>query len=423
MIGVRSSEQKGGVAWLLLAMLLLPAAATAAGDALLWGPYVTGTDETSAVVSWKTAGPTAGGVVAYADETTFQEEGYTAEVTDDVTTSLHHVALTDLTPGTVYHYAVNTDGATGPDCRFRTFGEGACTFVVYSDTRGQAPYFTPMERHKLVADRIAMEESLSFVLHCGDFVTFGHDLDEWNQFFASGRQMLSNTTLYPALGNHEGNRSVYYETFEVPEWYSFDCGRAHVAVLDSNDWAKGRLDEETVWLEDDLAGAEEQWTFAAFHHPVFSSNERHRGGDRTLREAWTPLFERYGVAGVFSGHVHAYERYEVNGTEYFVVPCGGEALYPLAEEKMAGYANSLEHTLAYLRVHVTAENVTAELVPVATLSEDSKEVVALHPPDAVFETVVMTPQRGGGEPAQTPLSPFSACAAFGLATLWLRKIW
>ncbi|WP_220682250.1 purple acid phosphatase family protein [Methanofollis formosanus] len=416
---MRSDHRKLG-AWCFLAMFLLPVAVAAAGDGLLWGPYVTGTDETSAVISWKTPGP-SGGAVAYADEAAFFEGGYTAEATDLEKTPLHHVALTNLTPGTVYHYAVTTDGVTGPDCRFRTFGDGPCTFVVYSDTRGQAPYFTPLERHKLVADRIAEEENLSFVLHCGDFVTYGHDLDEWNQFFASGRQMLANTTIYPAMGNHEGNRSVYYETFGMPEWYSFDCGQVHVAVLDSNDWAKGRLDEETTWLEEDLAGAGERWTFAAFHHPIFSSNERHWGGDRTLRQAWTPLFERYGVDGVFSGHVHAYERYEVNGTAYFVIPCGGEALYSLAEEKMAGYANSLEHTLAYLRVHASAEGVTAEVVPVAQLSGDSREVVSLYPPNSTFETVAMTPQRAGEGAAQTPLSPVCAGAAFGIAALWLKK--
>lgn len=401
-------------------MLLLPAAAAAAGTDLLWGPYVTGTDETSAVISWKTVEPT-GGAVAYADEAAFLKGEYTVEVTSLEEAPLHHITLTNLTPGMVYHYVVRTDEVTSPDCRFRTFGDGPCTFVVYSDTRGQAPYFTPLERHKLVADRIAEEKNLSFVLHCGDFVTFGHDLDEWDQFFASGRRMLANTTIYPALGNHEGNRSVYYETFGVPEWYSFECGQAHIAVLDSNDWAKGRLDEETAWLEEDLAGAGNQWAFAAFHHPIFSSNERHWGGDRTLRESWAPLFERHGVAGVFSGHVHAYEHYEVNGTEYFVIPCGGEALYPLAEEKMVGYANGLEHTLAYLRVQVTADRVTAEVIPVARLSEDSREVVYLYPPNSTFERVEMTPQRAGEDAAQAPLSPFCACAAAGIAALWLRK--
>jgi predicted phosphodiesterase len=245
-----------------------------------------------------------------------------------------------------------------------------------------------MERHKLVADRIAEEENLSFVIHCGDFVTFGNDPGEWNEYFAAAQTMLSSTTLVPVLGNHEGNRSLYYDAFAMPQWYSFACGDAHITVLDSNDWVGKRMDDETVWLEDDLASAE-GWTFVVFHHPPFSSNERLWGGDLELREDWVPVFERYGVAAVFNGHTHAYERYSVNGTEYFVIPCGGEELFTLSKERPTGFRTSLEHTLAYLRVTVDAEQVRVEVVPVAEVSADNAEIVCMYPSGRVFETVVL----------------------------------
>ena len=66
------------------------------------------------------------------------------------------IFLTGLEPGTRYHYALQQDGTTISNQSFMTFPEnGCCSFIVYGDTREQAPYFTQTERHKIVADRIA----------------------------------------------------------------------------------------------------------------------------------------------------------------------------------------------------------------------------------------------------------------------------
>jgi len=371
----------------LLLLLLLPLSAS--GATVIWGPYVTGTTNDSAVVSWKTDLPATGSVACGPDV-----DKLTLTAADDQVVDLHHVALTGLSPAMAYTYVVSSNGTAGPAGGFRTFGEGPIAFAVYGDTRGQVPLFTQMERHKLVADRIAGEEDLSFVIHCGDFVTFGNDPEEWNEYFTAARAMLSSTTLVPVLGNHEGNRSIYYDAFAMPQWYSFECGDAHVTVLDSNDWVGKRMDAETAWLEDDLASAQ-GWTFVAFHHPPFSSNERLWGGDLELREAWVPIFERYGVLAVFNGHTHAYERYSVNGTEYFVIPCGGEELFTLSDERPDGFRTSLEHTLAYLRVTVDADLVRVDVVPVAEVSEDNTEVVRIYPPGRVFETVVLPSGNSG----------------------------
>jgi len=357
----------------------------------VWGPYITGTTTDSSIINWKNENATTG-VVNYATETYYQEHGgYDRTITETESKQLHHVAITNLTPNTVYHYQLIIRNESTSDYTFRTFPTNeSFTFIVYGDTREQTGLFTQMERHKLVADRIAGEKNISFVVHTGDFVCFGNDLEEWNRFFDASRAMLANTTLYPVLGNHEDNHPNYYDAFGVPEWYSFDCGNAHFTILDSNDWASPHMTEQTEWLQNDLntSGA---WKFVSFHHPPYSSSETHWGGWINFRDYWDDVFINNSVDAVFNGHVHAYERYEENGIQYVVLGCGGAPLYSLAEDKIPGYQNSLEHTLGYARFTLDAEKEVArmDVIKVADASEDNKNVTYIYPPYTIFETVVL----------------------------------
>ncbi|KAF5422631.1 MAG: Calcineurin-like phosphoesterase, partial [Candidatus Methanocomedens sp.] len=257
-----------------------------------------------------------------------------------------------------------------------------------------------MERHKLVADHISEEENISFVLHTGDLVCFGEDLEEWNDFFGAGKAMLANTTIYPAVGNHEDDHTNYYDTFNVSQWYSFDCGNAHFTVLDSNDWAD--MTKQTEWLQDDLNNTA-TWKFVSFHHPPFSSDKRHWGGWLHLRDHWEDIFINNSVNAVFNGHVHAYERYKENGIQYMVLGCGGAPSYWLAEEKIPGYQNSFEHTLGYAKITIESDTVTMDIIKVADVSEDNKEVTYIYPKNTVFETVILE-----GASTSPPLSPSSS---------------
>ena len=59
------------------------------------------------------------------------------------------------------------------------------------------------------------------------------------------------------------------------------------------------------------------------HHPPYSSGGRH-GSDVKLRQTLEPMFVRYNVSVVFTGHDHFYERIKPQqGIVYFVVGSGG----------------------------------------------------------------------------------------------------
>ncbi|WP_220682499.1 NosD domain-containing protein [Methanofollis formosanus] len=365
---------------------------TVARPGIVHGPYITGTTRTETTISWKSAVPTVG-QVDYAPASGYVPGSYAHTVTDTEESCLHHVVLTGLEAGTTYHYRVRAGQNTTRDFTFQTFPDTGepFTFIVYSDSQEQKPYYTQLERHGMVAERIAEEEGDAvFVLLVGDTVSEVNNPDEWDRFFAAGGAMFANTTLYTALGNHENNRSIYYETFALPQWYSFDCGDLHVTVLDSNSMKGSQMAKQTAWFKDDLAAADDaRWTVAAFHQPPYHSGEVH--GQGWPDEAWRETVEERGVDVIFNGDVHSYQRYLVNGTQYIIAATGGGMQYPLKEEKEPGYQAGMEYILGYERVQVDPAKgtVTMEFVPVAGVSEDSSEITKVYPPGEVFDRVVL----------------------------------
>jgi hypothetical protein len=89
--------------------------------------------------------------------------------------------------------------------------------------------------------------------------------------------------------------------------FSFETGDAHWTALDSNpdvDWTSPRLRE---WLERDLEGAQDKpWRVVFFHHDPFN------GGSVYPYDQWmrrlAPVFERFKVSLVLTGHEPTYQR-------------------------------------------------------------------------------------------------------------------
>jgi len=369
---------------MLLAYIPQVALATPPEVVTLWGPYLTAASETGITVNWKTE-RAAKGTVFYATAECYDKHGTYTNFVFDFKKELHHVQLTGLIPDTTYHYRLRIGGHYTADHTFTTFGSESFTFIVYGDTQEQAPLYTQLERHKLVADRIAEENDVLFVLHSGDLVGDVNNPEEWERFFQAARQMLAETPIFPVLGNHEENSPNYYDAFGVPQWYSFDCSNAHFAMLDSN----SSIAIQAEWLAEDLSGGAD-WKFAVYHHPPYSSNTTNWGGWTHTRTSWEPIFIENAVNAVFNGHVHAYERYYENGINYAVLGIGGGPCYALAEEKFEGYRNSLENTLGYARVTVAGDEAFMEIIKVADVA--GSEITCIYPPNTVFERVDLRPE-------------------------------
>jgi hypothetical protein len=129
---------------------------------------------------------------------------------------------------------------------------------------------------------------------------------------------------YASLGNHDAREQRYYKLFNMDGklYYSFKPSKQSVRffALEST-----YLDPEQVaWVEKELQSSNSDWKIPYFHHPPYSSGDRH-GSDTRLREVLEPLFLKYGVSVVFTGHDHFYERLKPQkGIAYFVVGSGGQ---------------------------------------------------------------------------------------------------
>ncbi|MEO8483408.1 MAG: metallophosphoesterase, partial [Acidobacteriota bacterium] len=129
---------------------------------------------------------------------------------------------------------------------------------------------------------------------------------------------------YASLGNHDAREQRYYKPFNMDGklYYSFKAPHQNVRLfaLESTYPDPAQI----AWIEDQLKSAKEAWKVVFFHHPLYSSGERH-GSDTRLRDTLEPLFLKYGVSIVFTGHDHFYERVKPQkGILYFVTGSGGQ---------------------------------------------------------------------------------------------------
>ncbi|MHB9155905.1 MAG: metallophosphoesterase family protein [Endomicrobiales bacterium] len=180
------------------------------------------------------------------------------------------------------------------------------------------------------AHRKVVNAMLSFepamVFHTGDLVDNGDRASQWETFNRITGKLRSRAAFYPAPGNHEKNSAFYFNNFDLPgngRWYAISSGKTGFFVLDSESSLEPGS-EQYRWLEENLGKGGFQFTIVIVHRAPFSSSDD--GGNETVRNLLCPLFEKYRVSLVFSGHYHTYERSFLRGTHYIVTGGGGGRL-------------------------------------------------------------------------------------------------
>lgn len=341
-------------------------------------PFLQQVTERSAVVVFATAGRGQAAVrVTDAAGSSRLVAAQTTTVTSDISGGApyyqHEAIITDLAAAGRYSYDPLVDGVdltSGTDT-FATapaIGDGSVRFLAFGDSGvGSAA-------QRQLAARMAGER-FDLLLHTGD-VAYGFEagygagampqLQAW--FFDVYRDLLRTHPVYPSIGNHDDepqHARPYRSAFVLPvngadtiypdhaeRYYSFDYGAAHVVVLDTEYAFQdvSRREAQLAWLNRDLAATSQPWKIAVFHRSPYSAGGEH-GSDVLVQSTFEPVFARFGVSLVLSGHEHTYERTLPQqagnglGITYIVTGGGGAPLYPSATAAWTAASASVHHFL------------------------------------------------------------------------------
>jgi predicted phosphodiesterase len=276
---------------------------------------------------------------------------------------IHTVRLENLQPGTTYKYKVETRGVyESPEYNFKTAGyTDKFEFAVMGDNRPGID--------TLVMQRVINNKS-EFVIHLGDLVQNGKKLSDWFVFFRNYSKMLGNIPTMAIYGNHEED-ALLNRFFNFPgngasgdnngHWYSFNYNNVHFTALDPyRHYYEGS--EQYNWIIDDLNSISENidHVIVLIHEPPFTSGTHH-GPNLEIRGQLVPVFEKYNVDVVFTGHEHIYERSVVNGIPYITSGGAGSPLYFVAggSNEYSVIAESVYH---YCRVFIDGKNIKIQMV-------------------------------------------------------------
>jgi len=153
-----------------------------------------------------------------------------------------------------------------------------------------------------------------------------------------------------ALGNHDTPEQIFYKPYNMngQRYYTYTRNNVRFFALDST-----LMDRKQVaWIESALRDSREDWKICYFHHPLYSNAARH-GSSVDLRTLIEPIFVKYGVNVVFSGHDHVYERIQPQkGINYFVSGAAGQ-LRPGNMRRSSQTAASFDQDQSFMAVEIS----------------------------------------------------------------------
>ena len=188
---------------------------------------------------------------------------------------------------------------------------------------------------------ILSDSSAVAVYHLGDVTSIGMFSSFWKDFdeFQKGLHI----PLHPVLGNHDyyifpgaALEQFYkrYPAFSL-SWYSTKF--KHVGIISLNSNFSHLSEEERIqqqaWYYRQLSEFDTDSTVNAVivvcHHSPFT-NSTIVSPDIDVQYDFVAPFLMYEKCKVFiSGHAHAYEHFQKNGKDFFVIGGGGGLLHPL----------------------------------------------------------------------------------------------
>jgi hypothetical protein len=176
-----------------------------------------------------------------------------------------------------------------------------------------------------------------------------------------------NVSINPLTGLPYCTPSIFQSQYDYGNsFFSFETGLTHIVFL--NPYTTTDTNSpQYKWLISDLEMVDRNktpWIIIISHCPWYNSNKAHQNETQTIlmRETFEPVFYKYKVNLVFTGHVHAYERtysvyankIDLSGPTYIVIGNGGNneghASTYLEKPEWSAYRNGTQYGYGLLFV-------------------------------------------------------------------------
>jgi 3',5'-cyclic AMP phosphodiesterase CpdA len=313
--------------------LLLPFFSS--GQGFIRGPFLQSATQSSIIIKWRTSS-------LFAYELKIGEKADSLFSFKTAKSALDNEVLIDkLRPNTKYYYSISNKETGTVSAFFYTLPEKSSKQKMQFAIFGDCGTGTPKQLDVFSAVKNYFgDEKIDGMLLLGDNAYYyGFDKEYQEKFFPIYQSLLQKTVLWPTPGNHDyadrawpnnlGEKPDYFNIFTLPTegqsgglaskteaYYSYDVGNIHFVSLDSYGQVHGQrmsdlLSEQAKWLEADLKQNSQDWIVVYFHHPPFSkgSHDADKEPELTaIRTNLVPIFDKYNVDLVMTGHSHSYER-------------------------------------------------------------------------------------------------------------------
>ncbi|CAI0423657.1 unnamed protein product [Linum tenue] len=231
---------------------------------------------------------------------------------------IHEVVIGPLHPDTVYYYRCG--GNSARKFSFKTAPSAfPIKFAIVGDL-GQTEHTNSTLQH-------ISEANYDMLLLPGDLSYADSWQPRWDSFGQMMEPLASQRPWMVTQGNHEVEISTppftaYNARWRMPFedsgstsnlYYSFSVAGVHVVMLGSyTDFDPSSA--QYKWLQSDLARVDRTktpWLVVLIHAPWYNTNKAHQGETESvdMKKYMESLLYNARADVVFTGHVHAYERF------------------------------------------------------------------------------------------------------------------
>ncbi len=306
------------------------------------GPWTVGMTRTSVRVRWEACRKDAKGDVVV-DGKAFPSTTTEVVLTQKYVAAFNKSAPPDL-PGTYFMHEATIDGMAAGTCATYALAADPARggrFCTAQPDGGKVHFLAIADTNPLLGSATSRVLShvvplgADFTIHAGDIQYYDSGLETWAGWFPVMQPLLANGVITAAIGNHESEKEEELAKYALRffgepgqrTFHETESGGVHFFALDT-EASIAPESEQGTWLLARLAEVSQspgyRTSIVFFHKPLVTCGDTNQ--DDASRNRYAPAFVQNKVRLVVQGHMHGYERFELDGITYVTTGGGGGAL-------------------------------------------------------------------------------------------------